>query len=30
MATVAFNFACDMAYGFIQDPNEHQRVGPRP
>jgi hypothetical protein len=27
MATVAFNFACDMAYGFIQDPNEHQRVG---
>jgi hypothetical protein len=27
MATVPFNFACDMAYGFIQDPNEHQRVG---
>jgi hypothetical protein len=27
MATVPFNFACDMAYGFIQGPNEHQRVG---
>ena len=27
MASVPFNYACDMAYGFIQDPNEHQRVG---
>jgi hypothetical protein len=27
MASVAFNYACDMTYGFIPDPNEHQRVG---
>jgi hypothetical protein len=24
---VAYNYACDLAYGFIQNPNEHQRVG---
>jgi len=24
---VAYNYACELAYGFIQNPNEHQRVG---
>jgi hypothetical protein len=27
MATVPFDFACNTAYGFIQVPNEHPRVG---
>jgi hypothetical protein len=27
MATVPFNYACDFTAGFVQDPNEHQRVG---
>jgi hypothetical protein len=27
MATVPFNFECDKDYGFMPDPNEHQRVG---
>jgi hypothetical protein len=27
MATVAFNYACDYTAGFVQDPNEHARVG---
>ena len=27
MATVPFEFACDMAYGFMPVPNEFQRVG---
>jgi hypothetical protein len=27
MATVPFNFACDKDYGFVPDPNAHQRVG---
>jgi hypothetical protein len=27
MASVPFNYACDMTDGFIPDPNEHQRVG---
>jgi hypothetical protein len=27
MATVPFDFACDMSYGFVPDPNEHERVG---
>jgi hypothetical protein len=24
---VAYTYACELAYGFIQNPNEHQRVG---
>jgi hypothetical protein len=24
---IAYNYACDLAYAFIQNPNEHQRVG---
>jgi hypothetical protein len=27
MATVSFDFDCDMGYGFLPDPNEHKRVG---
>jgi hypothetical protein len=27
MATVPFNYACDFTAGFVQDPNEQQRVG---
>jgi hypothetical protein len=27
MATIPFNYACDLTAGFVQDPNEHQRVG---
>jgi hypothetical protein len=27
MATVPFDFACDMSYCFVPDPNEHERVG---
>jgi hypothetical protein len=27
MATMPFNFACDKDYGFLPDPNAHQRVG---
>jgi hypothetical protein len=27
MATVPFNYACDFTAGFLQEPNEHSRVG---
>jgi hypothetical protein len=27
MATVPFDYACDMSYGFVPDPNVQERVG---
>ena len=27
IATIVYNYACDFTAGFIQDPNENQRVG---